>query len=351
MKILEGKTGVERNKIILAAALLAVALIAVLRLFISSPATPPLPPPQQRAAGAPASSQSTTPSQTKTATKPSLAQMRSDPLQTLLPVHFELPQTNAPEVGRNIFAVYTPPPKPIASPKPEPTVVPPPPPPLILSSMEPGSVYAGTSDFTMSVVGDKFTPDSKLTVDDREMPTRFISAQKLTAVVSAEVISTEGPRRVVVKTPDGRLYSNVLDFSVTAPPKAPYTYIALIGGPRYNDVAVLKEQPSNALTNVTRGQVVGNQWRVTSISERAVELTHVTIRVKQVLRFESDQKSTGQPANTLSSGAQQQQQADRSQQMRPQPPPPPQQQQPPTSEEQEQEQEQEEEEGDNDPPQ
>ncbi|MEJ7711571.1 MAG: hypothetical protein WKF84_17325 [Pyrinomonadaceae bacterium] len=271
--------------------------------------------------------------------------MRSDPLQTLLPVRFDLPQTNSPEVGRNIFAVYTPPPRPVAAPKPEPTVVPPPPPPLILASIEPGSVFAGTSDFTMSVSGDKFTPDTKITVDDREMPTRFISAQKLTAVVSAAVISTEGARRVIVKTPDGGLYSNVLDLSVNAPPKAPYTYIALIGGPRYNDVAVLKEQPSNALTNVTRGQVIGNQWRITSISERAVELTHVTIRVKQVLRFESDQKSSGQPANTLGSSPQPQQQ-----QPSPRLQPPPQQQPPPTSEEQ-QEREEEAEEGDNDPPQ
>lgn len=294
MNLFEGKTQAERIKIIAAAVSCVVALGAIMiRFFIFPPASSQAQSPMAtRAANTVAgnSSAAETASRNAVASKPSLAQMRSDPLQQLLPIRFDSPPASVAAVGRNIFTYYRPPPPPAPGVRPEPTPTPAPPPPLILASIAPSNTYAGTGDFTLEVAGDKFTPDSRVTVDDREAPTRFVNAQKLTAAVPAEMIAAAGPRRIVVRTPDGQLYSNVLSFNVSAPPQAPYSYIALIGGPRYNDTAVLKEQSSNKLINVTRGQVVGSQWRVTSISDRAVELTHVTIRVKQQLRFESEPK-------------------------------------------------------------
>ena len=110
-----------------------------------------------------------------------------------------------------------------------PTPTPPPPPPIVLSGVAPGSVFAQTDAFTLTIAGDKFTPQTRVYVDNQEVPTTFTSAQQLAAQIPAPLISAPGTRQVLVRTPDGQLYSNPLSFNVAEPPKPQFTYVGLLG--------------------------------------------------------------------------------------------------------------------------
>jgi hypothetical protein len=209
-------------------------------------------------------------------------------------VAYPLPMPALTEASRNIFAFYIPPsptPKPVATlPPPTPT----PPPPLIASSLSPSNVYAGTpADFALQVSGDKFTPAVHIFVDDRELPTRFISGQQLFATVPANLITNPGTRRVEVRTPDRKLYSNQLTINVTPAPVPNYNYVGLIGKPRFNDTAVLQDKSSKEFLNVQRGDPVGQRFKVVSISNKEVQLIDITLKITHKIGFSTDQSSGG----------------------------------------------------------
>ena len=198
-------------------------------------------------------------------------------------------------VGRNIFAYYVPPPPPpkkspsaleAPPPTPEPT------PPLSLVSLAPSNVYARTGDFTLNLSGDKFTPETRVFIDGREMPTRFLSPQQLSASVPASLISAPGGRQVLVRTPDGQLYSNPATLNVAQPPAPTYTFVGVLVRPRGNDTAILKDQ-KNELVNVQRGDLLGGRFRVTSISARSIEFTDQQLNIKHSLPFTEARPSTG----------------------------------------------------------
>jgi hypothetical protein len=200
-----------------------------------------------------------------------------------------------PETSRNIFAFYVPPPPPVKEATPGPTPTPPPPPPFTLSSVSPSNVYARTSEFKLDVAGDKFTPQTRIYIDGRELETRYISPQQLSATVPAAVIAYEGARQIVVRTPDGTLYSNPGVLNVSPPPAPNYTYVGLIGGQRYNDTAILKDKNTRGLINVQRGDTVAGRFRVTSISQREVVLVDTNLRVKHSLILTKEAATPGMP--------------------------------------------------------
>jgi hypothetical protein len=153
----------------------------------------------------------------------------------------------------------------------------------MVSSISPTNVFARTSDFKLDVSGDKFTPQMRIYVDGRELETRYLGPQQLSATVPAAVIAYEGARQVVVRSPDGTLYSNPVPLIVAAPPLPNYTYVGLVGGQRYNDTAILKDKNSKNLINVQRGDPVGGRFRVTSISQREIVLVDMNLRIKHTL--------------------------------------------------------------------
>ena len=197
------------------------------------------------------------------------------------------------EPNRNIFAYYEPPlpvQKVVMPPTPTPTPVPP----LTLSALAPSSVFARTADFNLQVTGDKFTPAVHVVIEGRELPTRFISPQQLFATVPAAIIASPGQRSLMVRNNDGKLYSLPLYLSVTPPPLPNYTFIGIIGKPRFNDMAVLQEKGSKDLLNVQRGDVLGNRFRVNSISEREVVLVDIKLNIRTTIPF-SVENSSNQP--------------------------------------------------------
>lgn len=210
-----------------------------------------------------------------------------DDFSTVRPIDPNFSIAAGSEARRNIFSFYEPPPRPspvVQVPLPSPT----PTPPLLLASLSPANVYARTADFTMEISGDKFTPAVRVVIDGRELPTRFIGPQQLAATVSATLIANPGTRQVSVLTSDGKLYSNLATLNVATPPTPNYSFVGIIGKPRFNDWAILQDKNSKEILNVQRGDVLGGRFRVTSISERELVVTDTTLKIKHTVPFTRD---------------------------------------------------------------
>jgi len=207
-------------------------------------------------------------------------------------IRYEPSSYNAPEAKRNIFAYYEPPLKPVKEAT-TPTPTPTPTPPVLLASVSPSNVYARTADFKLEVAGDKFTPEMKIFVDGRELPTAYKNPQQLSTTVAASVIAAPGSRQVVVRTPDSRLYSNPMQINVADPPKPNYVYVGIIGRPnRVDDVALVQERNARNIINVLRGDILSGRFRVTSISEKELVLTDTTLKIKHTIAMSEGEKGT-----------------------------------------------------------
>ncbi|HEY0323250.1 MAG TPA: IPT/TIG domain-containing protein [Pyrinomonadaceae bacterium] len=289
----------ERKKMIAAGALGFVALLTLWYAFFgSTPKATTLPvsagnanrgtlPPKGNSAG---TSDGTTPPLRPASLREDAAPLPPSPIPL-----GDAPPPAVPEASRNIFAYYVPPPKPIVTPVPPPPPTPMPTPPVMVSSVSPSNIYARTSDFKLDVTGDKFTPQTRIYIDGRDLETRYISPQQLSANVPAAVIAFEGARQIVVRTPDGTLFSNPVTLNVAAPPVPNYTYVGIVGGQRYNDTAILKDKSTKNLINVQRGDTVSGRFRVTSISQREVALVDTNLRIKHTLPLTTEGTSPGSP--------------------------------------------------------
>lgn len=270
MKLFEGKSPAERNKIIAAIALGAMALLSLTYTFggglfggkrtvtvsISPTPTPTLSPRTNA----------------ETVTMPS----REEEIfgYTTTPVAYNPTQFYAPDAGRNIFAFYEPPAPTPYSPTPTPLVVetiktptPTPTPPLLVGFVTPQSVYAGSKSFRLEVNGDKFTPASLIYLNGSQLPTTFVSPQQLVAEVPSNFIAGAGAIQIIVRTPDGGLYSNQVALNVQAPPVPQFQYIGMIARQRFNnDTAYFQEQGKPTPVGARLNDVVGGRFRLMSIS-------------------------------------------------------------------------------------
>ncbi|HEY0080954.1 MAG TPA: IPT/TIG domain-containing protein [Pyrinomonadaceae bacterium] len=280
----EGKTTAERNKTIAAIALGAIALFFVVRMFLGTSSTPTTNTNTRRTNA----NANTAARGAATNAPPNLsAAATPDPsLVAPQPIEFRSVTPDVPAAGRNIFAFYvapTPAPKASATvnvplPTPEPT------PPLLVNGLTPANVFARTGEFALQVNGDKFTPQSRIYFDGQELPTRFVSPQQLATNVPATFNSSPGSHQIIVRTPDGQLFSNSATLNVTAPPAPTYTYVGVLIRPRGNDTAMLKDSKGE-LVSVQRGDLVGGRFRVTNISQRDIELTDQQLKIKHSLPY------------------------------------------------------------------
>ena len=281
MAVSEQKISNDQKKLILAVALGIVAIVALWWTFFGfGGSTKPKP---RSVAVAPSAS----PSPASPRNQGTKADGDTGPLTLaeLQPIsdHWSLPAV--PEARRNIFAYYVPP-TPTPSPPPlPPTPSPTPIPPFLLAAISPSNVFAGTpADFSLDVTGDKFAPAAHIVVDGRELPTRYKSPQQLSATVTAAMIANPGQRQIVVKTSDGKLYSNTTTLSVIAPPPPNYTYVGTILTRRHiGDTAIMQDKASKEILNVQRGDILSGRFRVTSISERELVLVDTNLMIKHTL--------------------------------------------------------------------
>ena len=161
-----------------------------------------------------------------------------------------------PAVGdadRNIFAFYEAPPptpKPVYVPTPTPT---PTPPVMVSSLIADRLVYAGTP-VRLQLAGERRQVHARgahLILDGRDLPTRFINSQQLFATVSQTLIKNAGVRQVMARSADGKLYSNTITLNISQPTRRPnFTYVGIIGKPRFNDTAVLQDKGNKEFVRV-----------------------------------------------------------------------------------------------------
>lgn len=267
----------------IAAAVLGVAAIAVLGyVFFGGSSTKTTT--NRPIAGGP------TPTPTKIAKPPDVP---PDDPSVYEPINYDGTVPAVSEANRNIFAYYEPTPKPspeVRIPTPTPTPIPP----VTVSSLAPSNVYARTADFSLQIVGDKFTPAMHVTIDGRELPTRFISAQQLFTTVPAALITNPGTRQVLVRSNDGKLYSNTIMLNVTPPPPPNYNFVGILGKRGFNDTAVLQDKSNKDLMSVQRGDVLSGRFRVSSISEKEVVLVDTTLKIRHTIAFSTDNPTNPQ---------------------------------------------------------
>ena len=280
MQLADISNPAERKKLIWAAALGLIALVLLWWAFIGFGRTPTTSP---RVAAQP------TPRPIPASGEPQ-SSLPVDTVDELQPLNYPVSIPAVAEARRNIFVYYEPPPAPVAPP---PTPTPPPPPPLLLANVTPSNVYARTGDFTLEVAGDKFTSQVRVFIDGTEVPTRYRGPQQLTATVPATLIANPGSRQVVVRSPDGALYSNEALLNVAAPPTPNYSYIGIIGTPRYIDTAILQDKNNRELLNVQRGDLLGGRFRVTSISEKELVAVDTNLKIRHTIPFSTQTDRAG----------------------------------------------------------
>ena len=303
MKIFEGKTPAERNKIIAVIVLGTLAAISLIYTFggllipgrSASPVLPALdsPSPVQENAAV-----------TEPVPGVSSNQAQVDKEYVVTPVTYAGGRFEAPISGRNIFAFYEPPdftPTPTVEPSRFPTFTPTPLAPVTLSFLSPNSAYAGSKDFRIEVVGDKFTPETRIIFNSNALPTSFLSEQRLSATVPASLIARSGAGSVSVNTPDGKLYSYPVTFNIIEPPRPDFDYIGLIARQHYNnDTAYFQdrgrrnEEPFTARLN----DVVKGRFKVISISAEQVEFEDVRLGFHHKLPLLRPEETSGSSSSS-----------------------------------------------------
>jgi hypothetical protein len=278
----------ERNKLILAGVLGLVAIVFLWWTFFGFGSSSNKV--AQRATGQPPPSAVNRGTANKVSPQ-TVVDFKGTDLDLLRPLKIEYSPVVVPEARRNIFVYYVKPP--VVAPS-TPTPTPTPVPPVLLASLSPANVYARTGDFTLEISGDKFTGQLRVAVDNNELPTRYINPQQLSASVPAAVIANPGGRQVMLRSADGKLYSNAATLSVAAPPTPNYSYIGIIGTPRYVDTAILQDKANKETLSVQRGDLIGGRFRVTSISEKEVVVVDSNLKVKHILAM-TTQGDRGNP--------------------------------------------------------
>lgn len=231
------------------------------------------------------------------------------------PVDYVPGNAYAPDAGRNIFAFYEPP-RPCRGsecPTPTPYVAPPvkpptptPTPDVLVAYTNPQSIYAGSQSFRLEVNGERFSPDMRIYLNQIEMPTIFVNAQKLVTDLPSNMIAQETQIQIIVQTPDGKLYSNPAMLAVQAPPRPGMQYIGMIGRKRYNnDTAYFMETGKDKPFGARLNDVVGGRFRLVDISSAEVVFQDVELGFKhriQLTRTSSATGTTGAPARGQPAG-------------------------------------------------
>lgn len=302
MAVAEVKTDSDRTKTIIAIALGGLALLSLLYAFggsffggsstnvtVSSSPTPKPSPTNARNAD-----NFRMPTQTE-----------EDLAYQSTPIVYSATQHGAPDPGRNIFAFYEPPPpcvglecptptpRPIEPPTPEPT------PPIFIAYVTPQSVYAGSKSFRLDVHGDKFEPNTKIYYNGSEMPTSFVNGQRLSTEISANLIAGGGSGSILVRSPDGKLYSNQVMLSVQPPPVPTFQYIGMIARQHANnDTAYYLEQGKKDPATARLNDVIGGRFRLISIAAERIIVEDTSLGFKHPVNIQ--QPSQGTP--TFGSG-------------------------------------------------
>ena len=293
MKIFQGKSKEEKIKIVAAVVLGTLAFLAVgYNLIGFFPSRKPT-----------VASASPTPTPAKSTTGDRVvrelpAQNEIDAILSTIPVVYPIVALGAPDAGRNIFAFYEPPVPTPWSPTPVPTsnevIKTPPPtptPPQFVAGFNPQTVYAGTGGFTLNVDGMGFTPETRIFINNIEMPTRYLGPQRLATDVPSNLVSG-GQLQVFTRSPDGKLYSLPTFFNIAQPPRPQFQYVGIVA-PKLGNNATAYLQEGTATPQARRlddriGVCAGNSpgcFRIVSIARERVIVQDVALGFRYTIEM------------------------------------------------------------------
>jgi hypothetical protein len=275
----------KKKKMILAVAGALFVFVLVYQLFISPPARPVRRSGNSNARVATGGSPSSPGASSSSAAKPqapkqgSIAEQEAvlqQQLSDLTPLNLSLASgggasTKIGERG-NIFAYYVKPP--------EPPPPPPPPPPIVLQSVAPQSLVAGTPrKVTVTVTGQKIPADPQIFFDGRAKETKRINESQLTTVLEPAEYAAQRSINVEVKSQSDPVKnnSNSISFVVQPAPEPQFRYVARLG-----EFAVFETSPGGKeFKRLTRGGILQGVWRIDSITDTGVEVTHTQYEIKR----------------------------------------------------------------------
>lgn len=177
--------------------------------------------------------------------------------------------TVSPERG-SIFAYYVEPPKP-----PPP---PPPPPPIGLQSVQPAFAVAGTPrNITLTISGNKIPADAQVYLDGGPRPTKRVNDNQLSIELQASEYASARSINIDVKSQSdpANNNSNTIQFTSQPAPAPQFKYIARLG-----ENAVFELNATKEIKRLRRGDIVQGVWRIDSINDTGVELTHTQYEIK-----------------------------------------------------------------------
>jgi hypothetical protein len=271
MKLFEGKSPSERNKIIVALVLGVLSVLAIGNMifhpFSGSKKT-------VNVNLSPTPTVSASPNRTGDTVVTALPQQSEiNRVYETTPISVQYPP-GGNDAGRNIFAFYEPPIPTPYSPTPVPPVVikqtptvTPTPPNVVLSFISKQSAYAGEPGFKLDVGGDKFTPETYIFFNGAQLPTKYVSPQQLSAEIPSNYVAGVGQKVIEVKSTDGKLFSNPIYFNVIAPPLPQFQYLGNVSRKRgNNDTAYIMEQGKTTPSSFRLNDIISGRFRLVSIS-------------------------------------------------------------------------------------
>jgi hypothetical protein len=100
-----------------------------------------------------------------------------------------------------------------------------------ITSISPSCVTPGSADFTLTVTGTNFVSGSVVKFGSTSLATTFVSSTQLTGLVPATLVATVGTVSVTVVNPTPGAISNVVTFTIAAPPTitSPQTTTGSVG--------------------------------------------------------------------------------------------------------------------------
>jgi len=164
-------------------------------------------------------------------------------------------------------------------------------------------VYAGSRGFRLEINGERMLPDAKVYLSQSELKTTFVNEGKIVADVPANFITSEGPRQIIIQTPDGKKYSQAVSLTVQAPPKPAFQYIGMIARKRSNnDTAYFMEQGRQTPISARLTDVVGGRFRLISISAEETIFEDVNLGFKHPLKLFRPAPGTATPSGPATRG-------------------------------------------------
>ena len=169
-----------------------------------------------------------------------------------------------------IFAYYVAPPPPPVPEKP--------PPPIGLQSVQPQFAVAGTPrDITLVISGTKIPADAQVYLDGRPLPSKRVSENQLSIELKASEYASPRSMNIEVKSASDPVNnnSNTIQFMSQQPPLPQFRYIGRLG-----ENAVFELTATKEIKRLRRGDIVQGVWRIDSINDSGVELTHTQYEIK-----------------------------------------------------------------------